>query len=44
VQAALDGPVVVLRDSDDPDAVVRVPMPAWEAFIEGVRRGEFDKL
>ncbi|MCO6005329.1 DUF397 domain-containing protein [Actinoallomurus purpureus] len=37
--------MVVLRDADDPDAVALYYTPnEWEAFILGVKDGEFDDL
>jgi Domain of unknown function (DUF397) len=34
-----------VRDSKDPDGpVLRFTQSEWEAFLEGVRNGEFDGL
>lgn len=42
VAAGADGTVVV-RDSKDPDGpVLRFGQAAWEAFIEGAKKGESD--
>lgn len=40
----LDGPLVAVRDSKDPDGAVLAFTPGeWDAFIEGARRGEFNR-
>lgn len=37
--------MVVLRDADDPDAVALYYTPnEWEAFLLGVKDGEFDDM
>jgi hypothetical protein len=33
---------VLLRDSKDPNNVLKFTGDAWRAFVEGVRAGEFD--
>ena len=38
------GDCVPLRNSRDPDGPVLVfTAPEWDAFVEGVKRGEFDR-
>jgi hypothetical protein len=38
------GDDVPLRNSRDPDGPVLVfTAPEWDAFVEGVKRGEFDR-
>ncbi|GAA3176957.1 MULTISPECIES: DUF397 domain-containing protein [Streptomyces] len=41
--ASRDG-LILIRESDDPDAVVTTTPEKLEAFILGVRAGEFDHL
>jgi predicted secreted Zn-dependent protease len=43
VEAAARGDLVFVRDTKDRDgAVLAFLAPEWEAFLTGVRRGEFD--
>jgi hypothetical protein len=44
VEVAFDGPrEVLVRHSGDPDgSVLRFTGAEWEAFVTGVRAGEFD--
>jgi hypothetical protein len=35
---------VALRETEHPGPVLRVPPESWAAFLEGVRKGEFDDL
>lgn len=43
VEAHLEGDGVAVRDSKDPDgAVLSFNAPEWQAFIQGVKAGEFD--
>ena len=37
------GDDVPLRNSREPDAVLVFTAPEWDAFVEGVKRGEFDR-
>jgi Domain of unknown function (DUF397) len=42
--SALDG-VVLMRDSKDPHgSVLRYDTSEWQAFLRGIRAGEFDNL
>jgi predicted secreted Zn-dependent protease len=40
--AAGEGDLVHLRQSDDPANVVTTTQAKWDAFVLGVRAGEFD--
>ncbi|MFF4157168.1 DUF397 domain-containing protein [Streptomyces sp. NPDC001678] len=40
--AYLEGGAVGMRASNDPDTVLRYTASEWEAFVLGVRDGEFD--
>jgi hypothetical protein len=43
VQTRLDGDEVRVRDSKDPDGpVLKFTGPEWDAFVAGVKDGEFD--
>jgi Domain of unknown function (DUF397) len=43
VQVRLDGGEIWLRDSKDPDGpVLKFIGPEWEAFLAGIKNGEFD--
>lgn len=42
-EARLDGQVIEVRDSKDPEGpVLRYTFAEWDAFIGGVKDGEFD--
>ncbi|MFI1890666.1 DUF397 domain-containing protein [Streptomyces jumonjinensis] len=41
--AGVDG-VIKLRESEDPDRVITIPVERLRAFILGVKAGEFDHL
>lgn len=43
-EVAIDGDIIVLRDSRNPDVHLRFTRPEMAAFIDGARRGEFDHL
>ena len=44
VEVCFVGDSVPLRNSRDPDGPVLVfTAPEWDAFVEGVKRGEFDR-
>jgi hypothetical protein len=44
VEVCFVGDDVPLRNSRDPDGPVLVfTAPEWDAFVEGVKRGEFDR-
>ena len=44
VEVRFCGDRVPLRNSRDPDGPVLVfTAPEWDAFVEGVKRGEFDR-
>ena len=44
VEVCFVGDDVPLRNSHDPDGPVLVfTAPEWDAFVEGVKRGEFDR-
>ncbi|MFP8908516.1 DUF397 domain-containing protein, partial [Streptomyces atacamensis] len=38
----LPGGAVAMRNSKDPDTVLRYTAAEWRAFVLGVRDGEFD--
>lgn len=40
--ARLAGGAVAMRNSKDPETVLRYTAAEWEAFVLGVRDGEFD--
>ncbi|GHC71792.1 regulator, BldB [Streptomyces cinnamoneus] len=40
--AYLEGGAVGMRSSADPDTVLRYTKSEWDAFVLGVRDGEFD--
>lgn len=40
--AYLPGGAVAMRNSADPDTVLRFTAAEWEAFVLGARDGEFD--
>ncbi|MEU0811079.1 DUF397 domain-containing protein [Streptomyces sp. NPDC005970] len=42
--AALPGDLILLRESDDPTAVITTAPTRWATFIRGVKRGDFDRL
>lgn len=42
VEVAEEGDWVLLRESDDPDVVVRTTRRKLRAFLEGAKAGEFD--
>jgi hypothetical protein len=43
VQRREDGDVL-LRDTEDPNVVVRIPARSWDAFLKGAHAGEFDEI
>lgn len=42
--ALLDEDTVGIRDTENPDVVVRVPRDSMVAFVKGVKAGDFDDL
>ncbi|MFB8414110.1 DUF397 domain-containing protein [Streptomyces albidoflavus] len=36
--------VILLRESDAPEAVVRMPPEQFAAFVRGIKAGEYDHL
>ncbi|UGY93942.1 DUF397 domain-containing protein [Streptomyces gobiensis] len=40
--AHLPGGAIAMRNSSDPDTVLRYTAAEWEAFVLGARDGEFD--
>jgi hypothetical protein len=42
IEVAEDDGVVFLRESDDPDVIVRTTRRKLRAFLQGVKAGEFD--
>jgi hypothetical protein len=41
----LDGPLIAVRDSKNPDGEVLAFTPAeWDAFVDAARSGEFNRL
>jgi hypothetical protein len=44
VQIAKQGGAFLIRDTDDPTVVVRVRPQSWQAFLEGMKDGEFDQV
>ena len=39
-----EGGKILIRKSDDPEIVVTVPREEWNAFVEAVKRGDFDNI
>lgn len=44
LELAVIGGHVLLRESDDPDVIVRTTPAKLEAFLAGAKAGEFDDL
>jgi uncharacterized protein DUF397 len=44
VELAADGDVIALRDSKEPEIVLRFTRDEMSAFLDGAARGEFDQL
>ena len=44
VELAVDGDLIALRDSKDPDVVLRLTRSEMSAFLDGAKQGEFDHL
>lgn len=44
IELALDGDAIALRNSRDPDVVLRYTHAELAAFLDGAKRGEFDHL
>lgn len=45
VEVANAGRLLAMRDSKDPDGpVLTYPWAEWHAFLDGVKKGEFDDL
>lgn len=42
VEVAVQEPRVKVRDSTNPDLVMIFTAAEWQAFLDGVRNGEFD--
>ena len=42
VEVATDGPIVGLRNSNQPESQLHLGAGAGQQFIDGVRAGEFD--
>lgn len=40
----VDGDFLLLRESGDPDRVLRGTLASWRAFAEAIKAGEFDYL
>jgi uncharacterized protein DUF397 len=43
VEVAMPGEQVIVRQSGEPELRVSVSLEVWREFLEGVRRGEFDR-
>ncbi|MBO3680675.1 DUF397 domain-containing protein [Streptomyces sp. NEAU-YJ-81] len=43
VAMTLNG-LIHLRESDDPAAVIATDPTRWDAFVRGIKRGDFDQL
>jgi hypothetical protein len=39
-----DENTILIRESEFPDAVVRTSRVNWEAFVDGVKNGNFDNV
>ena len=37
-----DENIILIRETDDPDVVVRTPRKNWEKFLEQVKNGDLD--
>jgi len=44
VELALDGDSIAMRNSRDPNVVLRYTHDELAAFLDGAKRGEFDHL
>ncbi|MBB1244629.1 DUF397 domain-containing protein [Streptomyces durbertensis] len=44
LEVATQGDVILLRESDEPEHIIRTTRPKLRAFLQGVRNGEFDDL
>jgi|tagenome__1003787_1003787.scaffolds.fasta_scaffold14639285_1 hypothetical protein len=44
VELACDGDMIAIRDSKDPQAVQRYTFAEFAAFLDGAKKGEFDRL
>ncbi|MBB1252387.1 DUF397 domain-containing protein [Streptomyces sp. OF3] len=44
LEIATHGDVILLRESDDPENIIRTTRPKLRAFLRGVHNGEFDDL
>ncbi|AEM86676.1 DUF397 domain-containing protein [Streptomyces violaceusniger] len=45
VEVATPSPgLILIRESDDPAAVITTDPAPWAAFIRGLKRGDFDHL
>jgi hypothetical protein len=42
--ARQDAGIILIRESDEPNAIVATTPEKLAAFIEGVRRGDFDEF
>ncbi|MFJ2200623.1 DUF397 domain-containing protein [Streptomyces violaceusniger] len=45
VEVATPSPgLILIRESDDPAAVITTDLVPWAAFVRGLKRGDFDHL
>ena len=44
IELAVDGDLIALRNSRDPNVVLRYTHDELAAFLDGAKRGEFDHL
>lgn len=44
IEIAEEGDQIFLRESDDPEVVVRTTRRKLRAFLEGAKAGEFDRF
>jgi predicted secreted Zn-dependent protease len=43
IETSRHGPYLLIRDTDNPDKILYVTANSWQAFLQGVKAGEFDQ-
>ncbi|MER5885726.1 DUF397 domain-containing protein [Streptomyces sp. NPDC001941] len=43
LELALDGDIVLLRESEQPEVVIRTSRAKLQAFLDGANSGQFDR-
>lgn len=39
-----DDSTILIRETEDPDVIVRTSRKNWQAFVNGVKNGDFDNV